>query len=73
MANVKTWHSDELDIDIMIDYDKCEGHAECVDVCPEDIYELVEGKAVPKNIDDCTECCKCVDACPTEAIEHSSC
>ncbi|MFB0544810.1 MAG: ferredoxin family protein [Candidatus Hodarchaeota archaeon] len=73
MANIKTWHSDELDINIMIDYDKCEGHGECVEVCPEDIYVLEGGKAVPKNIDDCTECCKCVDACPTEAIEHESC
>ncbi|MFX0163523.1 MAG: ferredoxin family protein [Candidatus Hodarchaeota archaeon] len=73
MADIRTWHSDDLDIDIMVDYDKCVGHGDCVEVCPEDVYELVNGKTVPSHIDDCSECCKCVDACPTEAIEHSSC
>ncbi|MEX2737559.1 MAG: ferredoxin family protein [Candidatus Wukongarchaeota archaeon] len=73
MADIRKWNSDELDIDIMVDYDKCIGAGECVEVCPEDVYELVEGKTTAPRIDDCSECCKCVDACPTEAIEHSSC
>ena len=32
---------------ITIDTDKCTGDAECVDVCPVEVYELEDGKAVP--------------------------
>jgi NAD-dependent dihydropyrimidine dehydrogenase PreA subunit len=70
---IKTWKSDELGITIEIDYDKCEGYAECVSVCPSDVFEVVDGKATAPNIDDCIECCACVEACPANAIKHSSC
>jgi NAD-dependent dihydropyrimidine dehydrogenase PreA subunit len=68
---VKEWKSG--DIVIKVDYDKCTGDAECVDVCPVDCYELVEGKSTVPRIEDCTECCACVESCPENAIEHSSC
>lgn len=68
---VKTYKGDE--ITIKIDLVKCTGVAECIDVCPSEVYELVDGKAVVVNIDECIECCSCVEACPQLAIEHSSC
>jgi len=58
---------------ITIDYDKCTGSGECVTACPVEIFELVDEKAVAKNVGDCIECCACVSACPNNAIEHSSC
>jgi NAD-dependent dihydropyrimidine dehydrogenase PreA subunit len=58
---------------ISIDREKCEGIGECVTACPVDIFEVVDGKAVCKNVGDCIECCACVNACPKDAIEHSSC
>jgi len=61
------------DIKIVVDYEKCTGAAECVTVCPVDIFEVENGKAVCKDVGDCIECCACVTACPQEAIEHSSC
>ncbi|HMA83087.1 MAG TPA: 4Fe-4S binding protein [Candidatus Thermoplasmatota archaeon] len=61
------------DIKIVVDYEKCTGAGECVTVCPVDIFELKDGKAVCNNVSDCIECCACVTACPHEAIEHSSC
>ncbi|MHA2060845.1 MAG: 4Fe-4S dicluster domain-containing protein [Candidatus Sifarchaeia archaeon] len=67
------WHSDELDFDITVDYDKCTGVGDCVDMCPVDMFEVKDGKAIVKNIDECTECCACVTACPNDAIEHTSC
>ncbi len=70
---VKKWVSEKLGVTIEVDYDKCQGHAECVDVCPTDVYELVEGKAIAPRIDECIECCACVEACPVNAIRHSSC
>lgn len=63
----------EADVTIKIDYEKCAGHADCVDAFPMSVYELVEGKAVPSNIEECIECCACVAACPIDAIDHSSC
>ena len=70
--NIKKWENDS-GITIKVDYDKCAGHAECVDVCPMSVYELVDGKATPSNIAECIECCACVAACPVKAIDHSSC
>ena len=69
--SIKEWKSD--DWTIKIDYDKCVGAAECVDICPSEVYEIVDGKSVATNVDECTECCSCVEVCPEEAIEHSSC
>jgi len=70
---VKKFESDALGITIEIDYEKCIGAGECVDVCPTEVYELVDGKSTAPNIDECIECCACVEACPTQAIKHTSC
>ena len=67
----KEWSSDE--VTIRVDYDKCVGHGDCTDVCPSEVYELQNGKAVPVNIAQCIQCCACVDSCPKEAIDHSAC
>ncbi|MBE0524368.1 MAG: 4Fe-4S binding protein [Methanosarcinales archaeon] len=58
---------------IEIDLDKCMGAGECVDVCPVEVFELVDEKSTAPNIVECTECCLCVDSCPADAITHSSC
>jgi len=41
---------------VTVDKDKCTGDAECVDVCPVDVYELTDGKADPVNEDECLGC-----------------
>ncbi len=64
---------EEGDIKITVDYDKCTGAEECVTACPVEIFEVVDGKAVCKDVGECIECCACVSACPQEAIEHNSC
>ncbi len=51
-----------------VDLDKCNGCGTCEDVCPEEVFELVDDKAKVVRPDDCTECETCVDECPTEAI-----
>jgi NAD-dependent dihydropyrimidine dehydrogenase PreA subunit len=70
---VKKYESESKGFTIEVDTDKCEGLGECVDACPVEVYEVIEGKAVPTKLDECTECCACVDACPKGAIKHSSC
>lgn len=71
MADSHTWQSGE--VTISVDYDKCQGHAECVDVCPSEVYQLWDGKAVAVNVAECIECCACFESCPEQAITHSSC
>ena len=68
---VNEWKSDA--VTIRVDYDKCTGRGECVDSCPSEVYDLVDGKAVPARIDGCIECCTCVAVCPEKTITHSSC
>lgn len=70
---VKTYESKRKGFTIEVDQELCEGLRDCVDICPEDVYDLIDGKAVPTRIDACIECCQCVDACPRAAIKHSSC
>jgi len=53
--------------------DKCDGCGECVDICPSEVFEIENRKAVVVNLDECVECCACVEACPLEVIEHDSC
>ncbi len=69
--SVKEFVSD--DWVIKIDFDKCTGAADCVDVCPSDVFVIKDGKSYADNVDDCIECCACVTSCPTVAIFHDSC
>ncbi len=51
-----------------IDRDKCTDCLTCVDVCPEGVYEEVDGKSKIAHPDACTECEVCIEECPEEAI-----
>lgn len=53
---------------IIVDIDKCVGDGECVDVCPVEVYELKDGKAVATNMDECLGCESCVEVCEQDAI-----
>jgi len=54
--------------EVVVDKDKCEGCEECIEVCPVDVYELVDGKSEPVNAEECLGCESCVEVCETEAI-----
>lgn len=53
---------------VTVDADKCTGDGECIDVCPVEVYELQDGKAVPVNPDECLGCESCVEVCESGAI-----
>lgn len=57
---------------VTVDLDVCEGAGVCVEVCPMNVYDLVdmgsEQKAQPTRMEDCILCMACVNACPTQAI-----
>ncbi|MEA3458962.1 MAG: ferredoxin family protein [Candidatus Thermoplasmatota archaeon] len=59
---------EENDVKITIGYDRCTGAGDCVTACPADIFEVIDGKAIAKEVGECIEYCACVSACPNGAI-----
>jgi NAD-dependent dihydropyrimidine dehydrogenase PreA subunit len=55
-------------VTVIVNKEACDGDGVCVDVCPVDVFDLVDDKAVPTRADDCILCMACVSACPTLAI-----
>jgi len=53
---------------VQIDFDACNGCGECVDICPGEVFELQDEKAVTVNEKDCLGCESCIDVCEQEAI-----
>ena len=51
-----------------VDTDKCIGCGECVEVCPVEVFELEDEKAVPVNAEECLGCESCVEVCEQGAI-----
>lgn len=51
-----------------IDLDLCVGCGTCVHVCPFNVLEIVNEKAIAVRLDDCTGYAACAAECPTEAI-----
>ncbi|HKQ61421.1 MAG TPA: 4Fe-4S binding protein [Candidatus Polarisedimenticolaceae bacterium] len=54
---------------VRIDYDQCENTGACAMVCPEDVFQVDNGKTQVINQAACTLCWLCVDNCPSSAIE----
>lgn len=53
---------------VTVDEDKCIGCAQCVDVCPVEVYEMKDGKSDPVNADECLGCESCVEVCEGHCI-----
>jgi NAD-dependent dihydropyrimidine dehydrogenase PreA subunit len=52
----------------LIDEEKCIGCGECVDICPSEVLELVNEKAVAVNEEECVGCESCIEVCEQDAI-----
>ena len=53
---------------ITINSGKCVGCGECVDICPEEVYELHDEISVVVNEEECVGCESCVEVCEEDAI-----
>ncbi|MEW6141807.1 MAG: 4Fe-4S binding protein [Chloroflexota bacterium] len=51
-----------------VDSEKCTGCGDCVEQCPTDAVEVIDGKAVIVRPGDCTYCTDCEAYCPAHAI-----
>jgi len=54
---------------IIVDPIKCDGCEECALSCSGEVFEMVDGKAVPQRIEDCVMCRTCEEICPKKAIK----
>ena len=53
---------------ITFDVDKCVGCAQCVDICPVNVWEMNDGKSDPVNAEECLGCESCTGVCENDAI-----
>ncbi|MGV9171105.1 MAG: 4Fe-4S binding protein [Promethearchaeia archaeon] len=68
--NEKKW--EDNDHWVIVDLEECVASGECVEICPVECYEIIEGKVDVENIGECIECMACQGICPTEAILDQS-
>ena len=52
--------------EIEVDDERCNACAECLKVCPRDVFLFEEGKLIIVDVHACTLCGECVKACPME-------
>jgi len=55
-------------VTLKLDQPVCIGCGRCPEVCPHQVFELVEKKAVIRDRDACMECGACALNCPVKAI-----
>jgi NAD-dependent dihydropyrimidine dehydrogenase PreA subunit len=53
---------------VSVDSKKCIGCGECIDICPEDVFELQDDISVAVRAEDCVGCESCVEVCEEEAV-----
>jgi len=56
-------------VEIKIDNDKCDGCGTCKDICPVNVFEIVDGKSKVVNLSECLICRACEVQCPNSAIQ----
>ena len=56
---------------VEVNKEKCEGCGECVEGCPGEVYELINGKSEVVDIDECHGCHTCEELCESDAITIS--
>ena len=55
-------------VNVQIDYDTCENSGYCLQVCPEDVFQVRGASIQVTKPENCTECWLCVQNCPTGAV-----
>lgn len=54
---------------IALDRERCVGCEMCVNVCPHQVFQVVNNKAQFIDREGCMECGACATNCPVEAIQ----
>jgi ferredoxin len=56
---------------LIINAEECSGCGICIDVCPNEVLDLVDDIAQPINESSCDGCGTCAEECPMGAVEIS--
>ncbi len=55
--------------EVKVDKNKCIGCGTCVNVCPQGVFVMKDGKAEAVNQKACVGCRACEASCPADAIK----
>ena len=53
---------------VSVNAEKCEGCEECVNVCPQGVFRMVDSKSDPYQTGECVFCESCLGVCPSSTI-----
>ncbi|MCI5210607.1 MAG: 4Fe-4S dicluster domain-containing protein [Candidatus Electrothrix sp. ATG2] len=53
---------------VKIDREKCTNCMECVEICPDEVFQIVDEKPVYVRAEHCQECDLCLFVCPENVI-----
>lgn len=53
---------------VVVNAATCDGCEECVNVCPQQVFQLTEKKSDPYQTGECVFCESCIGVCPTNSI-----
>ncbi len=56
---------------VTVDGAKCTGCEECVSICPNEVFQMSDGKSDPHQGSECVFCESCLGVCPSSAITIS--
>ena len=56
-------------ITLKLDTETCNGCGMCVNVCPHEVFDIEQRKAVVVDLNACIECGACAINCPVNAIK----
>ncbi len=56
---------------VTVSVEKCEGCEECVNICPNSVFKMTDGKSDPHQSSECAFCESCLGVCPSGAITIS--
>lgn len=56
---------------VTINKDTCEGCEECVNICPNEVLKMIDGKADPSAGGECEGCESCIGVCPSGSVTIS--
>ena len=55
-------------VTLKLDSRKCTGCSICIQVCPRNVFDIMDGKAAIVNRDSCIECGACAGNCAFDAL-----
>lgn len=55
-------------VTLRLDQNKCTGCGMCIEVCPHEVFKMIDSHVVIQNRDACMECGACSRNCPFGAV-----